>query len=71
MLAALAVTEGSGDFYPEKFAAFGRNMQAKDVIAHAIVLISAKGDAQVQIARALSEATAAHTTRRPPTATSA
>jgi hypothetical protein len=33
-------------------------MQAKDVVAHAIVLISSKGDAlQVQIARALSEAT--------------
>src|SRR5688572_19562261 len=51
-------TEGSGQFHPEKFAAFGRDMQAKDVVAHAIVLISAKGDAlQVQIARALSEAT--------------
>ena len=51
-------TEGSGQFYPEKFAAFGRDMQAKDVVAHAIVLISAKGDAlQVQITRALSEGT--------------
>jgi len=51
-------TEGSGQFYPEKFAAFGRDMQAKDVVAHGIVLISAKGDAlQVQIARALTEGT--------------
>ena len=51
-------TEGSGQFYPEKFAAFGRDMQAKDVVAHAIVLISAKGDAlQVQITRALTEGT--------------
>ena len=51
-------TEGSGQFYPEKFAAFGRDMQAKDVVAHAIVLISAKGDAlQVQIARALTGGT--------------
>ena len=51
-------SEGSGQFYPEKFAAFGRDMQAKDVVAHAIVLISAKGDAlQVQIARALTEGT--------------
>jgi len=49
-------TEGSGQFQPEKFTAFGRGMQAKDVVAHAIVLISAKGDA-LQIARALSEAT--------------
>jgi hypothetical protein len=52
-------TEGSGQFQPEKFAAFGRDMQAKDVMAHAIVPISRKGDAlQVQIARALSEANA-------------
>jgi hypothetical protein len=51
-------TEGSGQFHPEKFAAVGRDMQAKDVVTHAIVLISTKGDAlQVQIARALSEAT--------------
>ena len=51
-------TEGSGQFHPEKFAAFGRDMQAKDVVAHAIVLVSAKGDAlQVQIARALTEGT--------------
>jgi hypothetical protein len=51
-------SEGSGQFYPEKFAAFGRDMQAKDVVAHAIVLISAKGDAlQVQIARALTGGT--------------
>jgi len=50
--------EGSGQFYPEKFATFGRDMQAKDVVAHAIVLISAKGDAlQVQITRALTEGT--------------
>jgi hypothetical protein len=50
--------EGSGQFYPEKFASFGRDMQAKDVVAHAIVLMSSKGDAlQVQIARGLSEAT--------------
>jgi hypothetical protein len=58
-------TEGSGQFYPEKFAAFGRDMQAKNAVAHAIVLISAKGDAlQIQIARALSEATGGtyHTT---------
>jgi hypothetical protein len=51
-------TEGSGQFYPEKFAAFGRDMQAKDVVAHAIVLVSAKGDAmQVQIGRALAGGT--------------
>jgi hypothetical protein len=51
-------SEGSGQFYPEKFAAFGRDMQAKDVVAHAIVLVSAKGDAlQVQITRALTEST--------------
>ena len=51
-------SEGSGQFYPEKFAAFGRDMQAKDVVAHAIVLVSAKGDAlQVQITRALTEGT--------------
>ena len=51
-------SEGSGQFHPEKFTAFGRDMQAKDVVAHAIVLVSAKGDAlQVQIARALTEAT--------------
>jgi hypothetical protein len=51
-------TEGSGQFHPEKFASFGRDMQAKDVVAHGIVLISAKGDAlQVQIARALTEGT--------------
>jgi hypothetical protein len=50
--------EGSSQFYPEKFAAFGRDMQAKDVVAHAIILISAKGDAlQVQIARALTGGT--------------
>jgi hypothetical protein len=58
-------TEGSGQFYPEKFAAFGRDMQAKDVVAHAIVLMSAKGDAlQVQIARALTGGTGGtfHTT---------
>ncbi|MEO5742771.1 MAG: hypothetical protein ABIS29_19460 [Vicinamibacterales bacterium] len=49
-------TEGSGQFLPEKFAAVGRDMQAKDVVTHGIVLISAKGDAlQVQIARALTE----------------
>jgi hypothetical protein len=51
-------TEGSGQFYPEKFAEFGRDMQAKDVAAHAIVLVSAKGDAlQVQITRALTQGT--------------
>ncbi|HUP39341.1 MAG TPA: VWA domain-containing protein [Vicinamibacterales bacterium] len=51
-------TEGSGQFYPQKFAAFGRDMQAKDVAAHAIVLISAKGDAlQVPIAKALTGGT--------------
>ncbi len=51
-------TEGSGQFHPEKFAAFGRDMQAKDVVAHAIVLATSKGDAlQVQIARALTEGT--------------
>ncbi len=51
-------TEGSGQFYPEKFAAFGRDMQVKDVVAHAIVLISPKGDAlQVQIAKALTGGT--------------
>ena len=51
-------TEGSGQFYPEKFADFGRDMQAKDVVAHAIVLVSSRGDAlQVQIARALTEGT--------------
>lgn len=51
-------SEGSGQFYPEKFAAFGLDMQAKDVVAHAIVLISSTGDAlQVQIARALTGGT--------------
>ena len=51
-------SEGSGQFYPEKFAAFGRDMQAKDAVAHAIVLVSARGDAlQVQIARALTQGT--------------
>ncbi len=51
-------TEGSGQFHPDKFAAFGRDMHAKDVVAHAIVLISAKGGAlQVQITRALTEST--------------
>jgi hypothetical protein len=51
-------TEGSGQFHPDKFAAFARDMQAKDVVAHAIVLISAKGDAlQVQVSRALTEGT--------------
>ena len=51
-------TEGSGEFYPEKFAAVGRDMQAKDVVAHAIVLVSSRGDAlQVQITRALTEGT--------------
>lgn len=51
-------TEGSGQFYPDKFAAVGRDMQAKDAVAHAIVLISAKGDTlQVQITRALTEGT--------------
>jgi Mg-chelatase subunit ChlD len=51
-------SEGSGQFYPEKFAAVGRDMQAKDVVAHAIVLVSAKGDAlQVQITQALTGGT--------------
>jgi hypothetical protein len=51
-------SEGSGQFHPEKFAAFGRDMHAKDVVAHAIVLVSAKGNAlQVQITRALTEST--------------
>ena len=51
-------TEGSGQFYPEKFASFGRDMQAKDVVAHAVVLVSSRGDAlQVQIVRALTEGT--------------
>lgn len=51
--------EGSGTFDPEKFAAFARDMQAKDVVVHALVLRSAKaGDAlQVQIGRALAEGT--------------
>ena len=39
-------------------AATAAHSQAKDVVAHAIVLISAKGDGlQVQITRALSEGT--------------
>ena len=51
-------TEGSGEFHPEKFAAVGRDMQAKDVVAHAVVLVSSRGDAlQVQITRALTEGT--------------
>jgi hypothetical protein len=51
-------SEGSGQFYPEKFAALGRDMQMKDVVTHAIVLVSARGDAlQVQIARALTAGT--------------
>ena len=58
-------TEGSGQFYPEKFAAFGRDMHAKDVVVHSVVMMSATGDAlQVQIGRALAEATGGtyHTT---------
>ena len=51
-------TEGSGQFYPEKFTAFGRDMQEKDVVAHAIVLVSLRGDAlQVQITKALTGGT--------------
>jgi hypothetical protein len=51
-------TEGSGEFLPEKFGALGRDMQSKDAVAHAIVLVSSRGDAlQVQITRALTEGT--------------
>ena len=50
--------EASGAFSPEKFTAVARDMQAKDVVAHAIVLVSARGEAlQVQITRALTEGT--------------
>ena len=50
--------EASGQFYPEKFAALGRDMQANDVVAHAIVLTSVSGPAlQVQIAQALTGGT--------------
>jgi hypothetical protein len=50
--------EGSGQFYQEKFAALGRDMQARDAVAHAIVLVSSSGPAlQVQIARALTGGT--------------
>jgi len=50
--------EGSGMFSPEKFAELGRDMQSRDAVVHAIVLMSARGEAlQVQITRALTGGT--------------